>query len=166
MEILQNKCIRFCVNLNNRVYIELNEFKQINWLPVNERFEQIIRSMSLKICNNTSPTYMNDVFKPAVQPNATTRASSLKLNQPLRRTNHCQKNISHIPRIIWKNLPNPPKTTNNLTLKNTELSSIFFTKEKMSRTIYIAKFFFMHNHFSFLLLILFLLLLNDYYSYY
>ena len=147
------------MNLNNRVYIELNEFKQINWLPVNERFEQIIRSMSFKFCNNTSPTYMNDVFKPAVQPNATTRASSLKLNQPLRRTNHCQKNISHIPRIIWKNLPSPPKTTDNLTLKNTELSSIFFTKEKMSRTIYIATLNFFYAQPLFIFIINFVLVI-------
>ena len=30
---------------------------------------------------------MDDVFKPAGQPNTTARASLLKLNQPLRRTN-------------------------------------------------------------------------------
>ena len=45
-----------------------------------------------------------DVFKPAGQPNTTTKASLLKLNQPLRRTNHGQKNISYIglPRIIYQ----------------------------------------------------------------
>ena len=37
---------------------------------------------------------MNDIFKPAGQPNTTTRGSLLKLNQPLQRTNNGQKNIS------------------------------------------------------------------------
>ena len=47
---------------------------------------------------------MNDVFKPAGQPNIITRASLLKLNQPLGRINHGQ-NIFYIAPIIWNNLP-------------------------------------------------------------
>ena len=57
-------------------------------MPVNDRFKQIISSMSFKFCNNTSPSYMSDVFKTTGQPNTTTRASLLKLDQPLRKTNH------------------------------------------------------------------------------
>ena len=95
-QILQKKCIRFCLNLNYRAHIRQKEFEQINWLPVNNRFKQIISSMSFKFCNNTSPSYMNDVFNPAGQPNSTNRASSLKLNQPLRITNHGQNNISNM----------------------------------------------------------------------
>ena len=114
LQILQNKCIRFCLNLNNRAHIEQKEFEKINWLPVNDRFKQVISSMSFKFCNNTSPPYMNDVFKPAGQPNTTTRASLLKLNQPLRRTNHDQNNISYVGPIIWNNLPNSLKTKGNL----------------------------------------------------
>ena len=34
------------------------------------------------------------------------RASLLKLNQPLRRTNHGHNYISYIAPIIWNNLPN------------------------------------------------------------
>ena len=96
LQILQNKCIRFCLNLNYRAHIGQKEFEQINWLPVNDRFKQIISSMSFKFCNNTSLPYMSDVFKPAGQPNTTTRASSMELNQPLRRTNHGQNNISNM----------------------------------------------------------------------
>ena len=43
---------------------------------------------------------MNDAFKLASQPNTTARASLLKLNQPLRKTNHGQKSISYIAPII------------------------------------------------------------------
>ena len=49
---------------------------------------------------------MNDVFKTAGRPNTTTKASLLKLNQPLRRTNHGQNIITYIGPIIWNNLPN------------------------------------------------------------
>ena len=30
----QNKCIRFCLNLDNRAHLDKKEFKDINWLPV------------------------------------------------------------------------------------------------------------------------------------
>ena len=100
LQILQNKCMQFCLNLNNGAHIGRYEFQQIIWLPVNDRFKQIISSMSFKFCINTSPLYMIDVLKPAGQPNTTTRASLLKLNQPLRRTNHGQNNVSYIAPII------------------------------------------------------------------
>ena len=70
--------------------------------------------MSFKFCNNASPPYMNDGFKPGGQPNTTTRASLLKLNQSLRRTNYGQKNIFYIAPIVRNNSPNFLKTTNNL----------------------------------------------------
>ena len=56
--------------------------------------------MSFKFYNKASPPYMNDVFKPAGQTSTTTRESLLKLNQPMRRTNHGQKNISYTAPII------------------------------------------------------------------
>ena len=70
--------------------------------------------MTFKLCNNTSPPYLSDVFKPPGQPNTSTRASLLKLSKPLRRTYHGQNNISYIAPIIWSNLPNYLKAAGNL----------------------------------------------------
>ena len=39
LEVCLNKCIWFYLNLNNRDYICLTEFEEINWLPVNDYFE-------------------------------------------------------------------------------------------------------------------------------
>ena len=72
LQTLQNKCIRFCLNLNNRDHIGLTEFEKINWLPINDRFEQCISSTTFKFFNNKSPAYMNDIFKPAGHPNTNT----------------------------------------------------------------------------------------------
>ena len=71
---------------------------------------------------------MNDVFKPTGQPNTTTRASLLKLNQPLRRTNHGQNNISYIAPIIWNNLPNSLKTTDKLNTYKHRVKEHFFRR--------------------------------------
>ena len=43
-----------------------------------------------------SPLCINYVFEPTGQPNTNTRASLLKLNQPLQKTNHGQKIIFSI----------------------------------------------------------------------
>ena len=64
---------------------------------MSDRLKRIISPM---FCNNMSPPYMNNVFKPAGQPNTTTRASLLKLKENLLRTNHGQNNISSIALII------------------------------------------------------------------
>ena len=65
LQILQNKCIRFCLNLDSKAHIGLTEFEKINWLPINDRFEQCISSLTFKYFNYLSPLYMNDVFKQA-----------------------------------------------------------------------------------------------------
>ena len=50
-----------------RDHIGLTEFEKMNWLPINDRFDQWISSVTFKYFNNLSPLYMSDVFKPADQ---------------------------------------------------------------------------------------------------
>ena len=38
----QNKCIRFCLQLDKMTHISHKEFEILNWLPVTERFNQCI----------------------------------------------------------------------------------------------------------------------------
>ena len=40
IQIAQNKCIRFCLDLENMSHIGVDEFKAIHWLPVQSRYEQ------------------------------------------------------------------------------------------------------------------------------
>ena len=62
---------------------------------------------------------MNDVFKPAGHRITITRASFLKLNQPLRNTNHGQKPLSYMAPYIWNSLPLSLKATEALIPTNT-----------------------------------------------
>ena len=96
----------------------------------------------IKFCNNTSPPYMNDVFKIAGQPNTTTRASSLKLNQPLQRTNHGQKNIFYMAPIIWNNLPIFLKATDNLSSYKHRVKEHFFHQIRNEAKNIYSNFFF------------------------
>ena len=92
--------------------------------------------MSFEFCNSTSPPYMNDVFKPTGQPNNTTRAPLLKLNQPLRRTNNGQNNISYITPIILNNLPNSLKTTDNLNTYKQSYGAFFHRIRNEASNVY------------------------------
>ena len=44
----QNKCIRHCLNLDNRAHVGIDEFIKINWLPTKERVAQCISVIILK----------------------------------------------------------------------------------------------------------------------
>ena len=80
---------------------------------------------------------MNDVFKPAGQSNTITIASLLKLNQHVRKTNHSQNNISYIAPIIWNDLPNSIKTTDNLSTYKHRVKEHFFHRiRKETNNIY------------------------------
>ena len=39
LQIMQNKCIRFCLKLDKMHHISKEDFKTINWLPVDQRIQ-------------------------------------------------------------------------------------------------------------------------------
>ncbi len=47
LQTSQNKCIRFCLQLGNRSHIGMEEFKNINWLSVTDRFNQCVSASVL-----------------------------------------------------------------------------------------------------------------------
>ena len=96
LQILQNKYICFCLNLDSKAHIGLTRFEKINGLPKNDRFEQCISSMTFTYFNYLSPFYMNDVFKLAGQNTPATGTSLFKSSQRLRKTNHGQKSLLYV----------------------------------------------------------------------
>ena len=82
---------------------------EINWLYINDRFEQCISSLTFKYFNYLTRLYMNDVFKLAGQ-DTTASTSLFKLSQPLRETNHGQKCLSYVAPSIWNKLSEFLKT--------------------------------------------------------
>ena len=73
LQTLQNKCIRFCHQLDSRSHTGIKE--QINWLPVSERFNQCICSNAAKCFNENCPLYSYDLYKPFGQDQINTRSS-------------------------------------------------------------------------------------------
>ena len=119
LQTLQNKCVRFCLQLDNRAHVEVTVFKKINWLPVDYRFRQCLAANLFKFFDDKCPLYMKDVFDKSCLSQASTRNSTMKLSQPLRRTSYGLNCISFLAPSVWNNLPNDLKRCTNLNTSKT-----------------------------------------------
>ena len=58
IQISQNKCIRYCLKLDNRSHVGIDEFKKLNWLPTKERVYNVSASIYLNFsmtCRQNTP---------------------------------------------------------------------------------------------------------------
>ena len=107
LQVSQNKCIRFCLNLNYRDRIDINRFREINWLPVSKRVEQCICTLIYKFFHKNVPKYIEDIF------NVKTTKYNIRnpnmLTRPLCKNASGQKAISFLGPKIWADIPNDIK---------------------------------------------------------
>ena len=80
MQVLQNKCIPFCLQLDNIEHIETERFDKISWLPIDQRFNQCPSTSVFKFFSEMRPQYVNETYQTTNQTNTVNRNSSL---------NHC-----------------------------------------------------------------------------
>ena len=113
LQVMQNKCIRFCLQLDSRAHIGSKELKAINWLPVCNRFQQCILFKVFKFFNKCCPFYMSDIFS-AKRNSLRTRHSHLNLAQPHRKTKFSQAALSYLGPSIWNSIPNSIKESQTL----------------------------------------------------
>ena len=59
----QYKCIRYCLKLENRAHVGINEFKETNWLPMKKPFGQYVCTNIFKFFRNTSPEYVSELYR-------------------------------------------------------------------------------------------------------
>ena len=76
----QNKCVRFCLNLDKMAHISQNEFEKLNWLPISNRINQYILSTTFKFVIGMGLNYLNEVFQWAAESNRTLRNNYLTLH--------------------------------------------------------------------------------------
>ena len=138
IQIMQNKCVRFCLKLGKRTHISVKEFDKLNWLPVEQRFNQCLCVNSFKFFNEMCPLYLRDIFYPIEPSHITTRRSTLKLTQPLRKSNYGQKSISFLAPSNWNSLPDNVKLLENTNLFKHKIKEYYFQKLKREdKNIYV-----------------------------
>ena len=109
LQIMQNKCIRFCLKLDKMHHISEEDFKTINWLPVDQRVQQSLNVTVFKYVNKACPYYMKEVFEYASQGRISSRNNYAKLKVPFRKTTMGQKSLSYIGPSVWNKLPSSMK---------------------------------------------------------
>ena len=125
IQIAQNKCIRYCLNLDNKAHIGTNEFLKINWLPTKKRVEQCICANVFKFFNQMSPQYTAEIFHPSSSVHNTRRATQ-KLDLPFRKSCIGQKTLSYIGPKIWNNLPAQIKLSKSVNTFKHDIKKSFF----------------------------------------
>ena len=121
--VAQNKCIRFCLKSGNRTHVGYREFEQMNWLPVEHRFQQSIATFSHNFFNGKCPDYMSDFFVPNSN-GRNTRNSLHRLFKPASKTNG-QKGLAFLGPTIWNDLSAEIKSTQNRNTFKHKLKSKF-----------------------------------------
>ena len=114
IQITQNKCIRYCLQLDKMTHISKNEFETLNWLPVKDRFNQSINSIVFKYFIKQCPSYLNEVFKLACPNNLRSRYSYLKSICMFWKTNIGKNTLSFIGPSICKKNPEVLKKINSI----------------------------------------------------
>ena len=129
----QNKCIRFCLQLDKMTHISHKEFEILHWLPVTKRFNQCIDSIIFKYVNNQCPNYLNEDFQTAPENNIQT-IRFLKLKCPFRKTKVGQMALPYIGLTIWSKTPDMLKRTNNLNTFKHNLKEHYLKELKNSNS--------------------------------
>ena len=57
-QVLQNKVVRYLLNLTPRTHVGVNEFKAVKMLPVNYRVDQLKLNLMFNINHGMAPSYM------------------------------------------------------------------------------------------------------------
>ena len=86
LQVSQNNCISFFSQLEKKTRIGVDEFKEINWVNINDRFSKCLFSSIYKFFNSESPEYFNEIYFSAEISKINTRSSFQRLNQPLRKS--------------------------------------------------------------------------------
>ena len=109
LQILQNKCIRFVLNLDSRSYLDASHFKRLNWFPVRKRVNFISLTHVYKNTKKT-PEYLYQHFTPATK----TRFSNNGCFAIPKVKGFCMKTFAYNGCKLWNSLPLSVKDQNNL----------------------------------------------------
>ena len=124
----QNKCVRFCFNLDKMAHISQNEFEKLNWLPTSDRINQCVLSTTFKFVNDIGPNYLNEVFQWDAESNRTLRNDYRKLKHPFRKTTAGQNSPSLLGPLKWNKLPESTKKCNNINTFKHNLKKLYLAQ--------------------------------------
>ena len=130
LQIAQNKCIRFCLYMDNKEGIRYKHFKNINWLPVWERVKQFIAVSVFKFSNNLAPKYMGDIFQKSQNTRRTRSSNEFRINIPFRKNDYGKNCLSYLGATIWNKIDTPTKNCKTTNSFKHKIKDTFFRELK------------------------------------
>ena len=85
LQAAQNKCIRFCLKMNERSSMKSKDFEKINWLPIHERVFQCSLCSIYNFFTKNCPNYFDEIYVLLETNGVHTRSSYQKLVVPHRK---------------------------------------------------------------------------------
>ena len=117
------------MQLDKKTRIGVAEFKEINWLNINDRFSQCLLSSIYKFFNSESPEYFNEIYFPAEPSNINTRSSFQRLKQPLRKSKiEDLSSASYSGPSLWNKLPIEIKRSGSTSSFKPNVKNHYLTK--------------------------------------
>ena len=126
------------MNLSPRSHIGANEFKDVNWLPINYRVFQIIVNHLFRILNGKSPIYLQEgITKSSRIHTHSTRSGTLALFKP-RMGTHGQKTFLFKGISLWNSLPTSVQSQQRKDIFKLEVKNTFLVNfQKTKNAVYI-----------------------------
>ncbi len=133
LQLIQNRLVRFVMNLPFRAHVGPEEYKRIGWLPVGPRVEQIKATHVFRVFNHTSPEYMSHNLNLVSSIHShETRFSLLSYFIP-GVSSHGKSSFFYTGAKIWNSLPNKIKCELCIRKFKTKVKEFLF-KEYMTKS--------------------------------
>ena len=130
LQAAQNKCIRFCLKLDDRHSITSKDFERINWLPVSDRISQCSLGSVYKFFAKSCPDYFDELYFPLETNSVRMHSSHQKLSLPRRKTNIGLKALSYVGPSLWNSLNETLKTSSSINSFKHKMKEYYFSKLK------------------------------------
>ena len=125
-----------CLKLNNRDHVGVKEFREINWLPTKERFEQCVCANIFKFFKNMSTTYTSELYQPSNHGH-NTRRSNCRPQLPYKNTSYGHEALSFLGPKLWNNLLAKIKSNSNISTFKHDIKKLYFKElQKKEDSVY------------------------------
>ena len=114
LQVSQNKCIRFSLQLDKRSKICAKEFLQLIWLNVHDRYLQFIVSDIFKFQKDQCPDDFDELFCLVGENGVITRTSNKNLKLPFRKAKLGIQNLSYVGPTTRNSLPDNLKSATSV----------------------------------------------------
>ena len=112
----------------------VNEFLELNWLNVHDRYLQFIVSDIFKFYNNQCPDYFNEVFCPVDDNGVATRCCNKKLKLPFRKSKLGMQSLLYAGPSTRNKLPKDLKTATSINHFKHNINKHFLKKLSETET--------------------------------